>query len=162
MRNSILFFFGVLLSVNATFAEPADVQIKIEKGCARTSWAYACEGTPVYVLEDRSLYVRDEEEHTITAKVDSMKIVKITSEKSVSVKGAILGGSSVVEVKHLIVRAGCALKKKYCVGEEVYSPGHVIVAKGKIVGIFFDGRVLVERLGEKTIMNIRDVVRLRD
>lgn len=131
--------------------------------CVVGKFVKTCVGDNIYVLENRNDYDLDEEEALVFVKVDQMVVTSVNVSRIEAKPKLSFGGRKESYLpEQIIVRQGCVYKNRYCIDEQVYIPGYNIRPIGKIVGIFMDGRVLVERLNEKTMMNTRDLVRLRE
>ena len=160
MKNLLLIFI-LVISTLKTHAEVDAPKIALEKGCLTSKYLKVCSGDDIYMLEKSTDYSLDEEDEDLDVRVDRMKIDKIKTVDSVEVSRELIGKSRTVPSNQIIVKEGCLFKTSYCIGEKVFIPGHIMFTGGKIVGIFLDGRLLVERLKAKTVMNRRDLVRLR-
>lgn len=157
MRINILFnlMFALIASTASAFT--------VSGQCVAGKFVKTCVGDSVYVLENRSDYEIDEEEALLFVRVDQKSIAKV-GQSEIALKGKVgfLSKLEVFRPEQIIVRKGCVFKNRYCVGESVYIPGYNVFPTGDIVGVFMDGRVLVERMGQKVVMNTRDLVRLRE
>jgi hypothetical protein len=160
MKNLLLVFI-LMAAVLKTHAEVDAPKIQLVKGCLTSKYLKVCSGDNIYMLEKSTDNSRDEEDEDLDVRVDRMRIDSVKSVDSVEVSRELIGKSRTVPSSYIIAKEGCLFKTSYCIGEKVFIPGHIMFTGGKIVGIFLDGRLLVERLKSKTVMNRRDLVRLR-